>query len=388
MKAYYTDITITSIITSIIYWIGFWPIYWVVLKRLFPYLQVFFIRFYFFASLIYAGLIIFDFNNNFIPSFPDAQLYYSLLKGESSHLRVNLPYSLIVKPIFLSFNRSILTLFLFNFILFQFSFALLIKSFEKLSNSEISLNGIKKYFFLCSLMPSVIIFSITPLRESFLIFSFSLFIYGFSVKSKRIIVLGTLLTFLFRYQFILLYITIVLSKYFFRKNRILFRQLALLVLIGFPIAHQILLKLLGISLSPQGLASFRNYQTQIFKNIPTYPILDWVSWLDVLIDIPGLFFQFMFSPIPIIIKSNPTSSIIYGVDGLIVLSVFILIILKLKKITSRHFIWIIVGVLFYLFASLFEFHLYGAVRHRLPGSLILILFLISIQGFKTSASEK
>lgn len=388
MKVYYSNITTTSIFISIIYWIGFWPIYWVILKRFFPYLKVFFFRFYFFASLLYAGLIIFDFNYNIIPSFPDADLYYSLLKGDFSHLKVSLPYSLLVKPLFLSFNRSIITLFLFNFILFQFSFALLIKSFEKLSNSVISLNDIKTYFLLCSIMPSVIVFSITPLRESFLIFSFSLFIYGLSTKSKWIITLGTLLTFLFRYQFILYYITIVLFKYFFKKNKISFTKLALLIVIGFPIVYQILLKLLGITLSPQGLASFRNYQTQIFKNIPTYPILDWVSWFDVLIDIPGLFFQFMFSPFPIIINSNPTSSIIYGVDGLIVLSVFILIILKFKKITSKHFNWMSIGLLFYLFASLFEFHLYGAVRHRLPGTLILILFFISIQGIKIYANEK
>jgi hypothetical protein len=101
----------------------------------------------------------------------------------------------------------------------------------------------------------------------------------------------------------------------------------------------------------------------------TYGYVSWSSYFDIFKDLPMLFLQFIFSPFPIIHHTNPLRLLAAFVDMLYVAGIYFFTLyagLKLSKIYL--FIFAVSALLF----SIWEFHLGGAIRHRMPLVMILL----------------
>ena len=144
---------------------------------------------------------------------------------------------------------------------------------------------------------------------------------------------------------------------------------------GLPFIIEIInilsLRLLNIEITPLALSKFRNYQINLYSG--GYPKVNWKNWIDLLLDYPLVFLQFLIAPIPVIaIRKIP--GIAYLMDGLFVTGLILIISSKIKKYYNN--LWIVLSFIFMSLSSMYEFVITGAVRHRYIG-IILILPVIS-----------
>jgi len=120
------------------------------------------------------------------------------------------------------------------------------------------------------------------------------------------------------------------------------------------------------------LSLFRNIQRiNYFESGVTYPEVDWRSWFDLIVDFPGLFFQFLLAPFPILIFIPFWTKLAYFADGLYTLGILLFLIFFWKDVKPNS-IWFLFALLYVAMSCFFEFHLLGAVRHRLPATLLIM----------------
>lgn len=322
-----------------------------------------------------------------IPYFPDTDFFYSVLKtGEvnKESLGFKIAFKYLIVPIYWLSFKSIFNFFLFNFLIFQMGFLFIIKAWFNLYK-DLNTKLLKFYMFFVTFFPTVIIFTMTPLREAYLILSFGLFIYAISKSNAKFaLVTSILMTLMFRYQLVIFYLFVFIVIYFYKSGN--YKKLGKLTLLFFPFyfaMDYVSRSILNIAISPVSLAAFRNYQRQVYvESGATYPIVNWSNWFDLILDIPFLFFQFLLSPLPIIVRVDFWNKYAYLIDGLFVLSVLLVILLRFKYLFFKYKLWFLLIIAFVLLNSFFEFHFYGAVRHRLPAVLMLIPIFASQMKFK------
>lgn len=328
-----------------------------------------------------------DVKYRLIPYFPDTDFFYSVLKtGEvnKESLGFKIAFKYLIVPIYWLSFKSIFNFFLFNFLIFQIGFLFIIKAWFNLYQ-KLNPKLLKFYMVFVTFFPTVVIFTITPLREAYLILSFGLFIYAISKNNTKIaLITSVLLTLLFRYQLVIFYLIVFVVIYLHKSGN--YKKFSKVALLFFPLYFAIDYVsrfLLNIAISPISLAAFRNYQRQAyFESGATYPIVNWTNWFDVVFDIPALFFQFLLSPLPIIVSVDFWNKYAYLIDGLFVLTVMFILLLKFKHLFFKYRLWFLIIIAFVLLNSFFEFHFYGAVRHRLPAVLLLIPIFASQMKFK------
>lgn len=189
------------------------------------------------------------------------------------------------------------------------------------------------------------------------------------------LIAGVILAGILRVQ-LLLYFFILFFVQFLHKKKLRTGTLALLLIAALPIGYLSLnllsQQILNIRITPESLSVFRNLQRlSYFETGLTYPEVFWTSWFDVILDFPGLFFQFLLTPFPVIVFIPFWTKLAYFADGLFLLFllfVSIPIFLEWKKYT----IWLLFIAIYIGMSAFFEFHLLGAVRHRLPATLLLM----------------
>ncbi len=387
MKKYHLDIALSDFITFPLHFIVILFLCVAIASYFFPEEKKFFVIFYTSSLLLYSLIMFVDVKIRLIPYFPDTDFFYSILKtGEvnKEFLGFKIAFKYLIVPIYWLSFKSIFNFFLFNFLIFQIGFLFIIRAWFNLYK-DLNPKLLKFYMVFVTFFPTVIIFTITPLREAYMILSFGLFIYAMSKSNAKFaLVISILMTLMFRYQLVIFYLFVFIVIYFYKSGN--YKKLWKMALLFFPIFFAldfVLRSILNIPISPISLAAFRNYQRQEYlESGATYPIVNWTNWFDVILDIPALFFQFLLSPLPIIVSVDFWNKYAYLIDGLFVLTVMFVILLKFKHLFFKYRLWFLIIIAFVLLNSFFEFHFYGAVRHRLPAVLLLIPIFASQMKFK------
>ncbi|MFW6016812.1 MAG: hypothetical protein ACOCRK_10275, partial [bacterium] len=238
------------------------------------------------------------------------------------------------------------------------------------------------FLVLSATYPLAIIYSLVPLRESYFLFGIGLLLIGV-MKNKPFniyLIFGLVITILMRIPYIMYILFILFFKYTYNFKYRFFLYLILLP-IFFILAELLSQNIINNSLTPEGLASFRNYQGTLREGPGGYPPVNWTNWLDVIFYFPKLFLQFLVAPLPVIVKIDFWTKYAYFADGLFVVFIVVMLLFNNKKIRKYKF-WIFNIFIFISLTCMFEYFLTGAVRHRYPAILMMLPMLSSLYKFK------
>jgi hypothetical protein len=381
MKLYFDSLGLIEFISFPFYFLLFFLLSLFIAIRMFKEDLLFFSLYYLAIYVLHSALLIIDYKFDVLPFFPDTLLYSNALKGDQFSdgiEKVALGYILFAKPIYQICLNSFLNYSLFNLMLFNASSVMFLVAFRNLYG-KVKINTIRINFLLMAVMPSVILYSLTPLREPFIVFSFALFVLGLSQKRpfNYITCISIIITILLRPQIIVfyafIYMIMALVGAEVRWRRLLYSSL--LIIPVYLIINFISLKLVNIEITPEKLSQFRNFQRTMFINSGVaYPEVSWSNWFQVLSDLPGLFLQFLVAPVPVIVFIDFWTKYFYFADSLLVLFLLGVIVFRMRYVLSRYKLWMIIFIIFVLLNSIFEYHLYSAVRHRLA----IVMFLIPL----------
>ncbi|MEB2777506.1 hypothetical protein SYJ56_19480 [Algoriphagus sp. D3-2-R+10] len=380
MKVYYQNIEFWELISLPFYFVVLYLLLTAFAKRVLLE-DAKFINLYFLALLLfYLAIGLLDFKIRLIPYFPDTNLFTRILETgitpSNQSIGVKIGYKFLAIPVYWLSLKSIFNYFLFNIFFFQLGIVLLAGAFNR--SYKIHDVWIQRFYLVLSVfLPSVIVYSFTPLRESYFILALGLFFYGLTGKYRVnvFLLLGVLLAGILRIQ-LLLYFFIIFGLQVLSQLKLNRKLIIILVIMLFPVffvaLNYLSTSILNISISPESLTLFRNIQRMnYFESGVIYPEVAWDNWLDVLLDFPGLFFQFLLAPFPVIIFIPFWTKLAYFADGLYLLAVLILSAFFIKQI-NKHGLWILYIVIYLAMSAFFEFHLLGAVRHRLPATLLIL----------------
>jgi hypothetical protein len=105
-------------------------------------------------------------------------------------------------------------------------------------------------------------------------------------------------------------------------------------------------------------------------------VVEWRTYFDIVKDIPALVFQFILSPIPIMHNINPLTLLAIFIDAIYSIFIYLAVVYAGIKVSKIYlFIFTSSAILF----SIWEFHIGGAVRHRMP--LVAIILPVASYGF-------
>jgi len=308
----------------------------------------------------------------FIPNMPDSALFANVITDNFypyyQSVGVKLFYIISYPIRILSFLK------LEVFILFQISFFIISlmviwKSWQiVLQNNHIEKGYGKNIFILLSIgYPAFILYMPTPLREFFVLFGFSILVYGiiskyYENKGLIAIVIGTVLLTFVRPQLIIpALILLALSQ---KNNYIKYGSFTAVIFL-MPILFD---TILGYSFSPKYFALLRHEQATQYALL-SYGIVEWKTYFDILMDLPGLVLQFLLSPFAILHDKDPLSFLAILIDAIFCILIYVSVIFAEFKISKIYiYIFILSAILF----SIWEFFIPGAVRHRLPLVAILL----------------
>lgn len=323
---------------------------------------------------------------SFGPLFPDAVLYFELISQPSFYSDSSI--SVYIYSSFLNYLtigglipfEVIMTLSIFFSVM---AVDLIWKSSIILYSDKYLINekrGLFIYLLTVSLYPAFVIFSTIPLREWASLLGFALLYRCLSLiylKDRHWSVywsFAVIFLFIARpYTLAIAFIVPILMM----KNKLF--KLTCTFLMGLSIFF-VLPLISPYRISPEFLALLRNGANESHDNQGTYGIVQWDSFSDIFLDLPLLISQFLLAPLPILISKLDLNSTLYILDSLFVS--FVLII-SLRYVFSHKVILIFMIVTVSIF-SIWEFHIGGAVRHR----LILIMIIISISSIRCATVKR
>jgi hypothetical protein len=272
--------------------------------------------------------------------------------------------------IFIMFQIAI---FIVSLLFFWKAFEVVLRYYGKTKDLN---KSFKIYLLLSLFYPSYLLFIPITLREFLILFGFSILVYGlvkfyYFRKGFLLLLMGSLILIFARPQLIV--ISIIFFVIFQNNKYIKYLLLPFLILI-IPFAFT---SLTGYTFSPEFFAYLRNSANDNYADSGmVYGLVDWHSYIDILIDLPLLFLQFVLSPLPILHSINPFSLFAIFVDSVFCLIIYFLVFkvdLKLSKV------FLIIFILSSAIFSIWEFYIGGAVRHRMP--LVATLLPVASYGF-------
>ena len=314
-----------------------------------------------------------------VPNFPDTGLFAGIITEnyfpQHHGPGVKLFYYVTAPLRVLSLFKVELFI-LFQIFIFLLALMILWKSWEIVMQKN-NLNpdsSATVFLVLAALYPSFLLFVPVPLREFWVLFGFSVMVYGLVrnyYEDKALFdvglgfaVIGSLILLTARPQLIVI---VIIFLALFQKNRWIKYGL---ILASFFLIPYLYSTLNTFEFNP---AFFRNVRNQAYThfggNQMTYGFVVWNTYLDILKDMPMLFLQFILAPFPILHNVNPLKLLAISVDMLFSMVIYFFALyagLRFSKIYL--FIFIVSAALF----SIWEFHIGGAVRHRMPLLMILL----------------
>lgn len=327
-------------------------------------ITIFFIYYYLF--------FIFSTFMPFVPDLPDTALFSKMITENFfpwyQSLGVRLFYAITYPIRVLSLFRLELFI-LFQIFIFMISLMILWKSWQIVleKNNQGKGLGTNLFLVLAGIYPAFLLYIPIPLREFFILLGFSVMIYGlidkyYNNKGLFYIILGSLLLLFGRPQLIVI---VIIFMALFQKNKWFKYSLVIASLFLIPILFS---TLMSFQFNPEFFAYLRNH------SIPRHGILAygeviWHTYQDILVDLPGLFAQFLLSPLPILHDRNPIRFFAIFVDAIFSLFIYVSVIYAGIRVSKVYlFVFLVSAILF----SIWEFHIAGAARHRMPLVAILL----------------
>ncbi len=328
--------------------------------------------------IYYYLFFIFTSFSSLVPNLPDTVLFADIITNNyfppNQSLGVKLFY-------YATYPLRILSLFklelfiVFEIFIFILSLIFLWKSWHIVleKNGQDKNMGLNIFLILSAVYPSFLLYIPIPLREFFILFGFSIMIYGlidryYNNRGLIFILLGSLLLIFGRPQLIVI---VIIFFALFQKNRLIKYSMILGVLIFMPF---IFTKLTNYTFSPEFFAYIRNSANLRYGEL-TYGVVEWHTYFDIIKDIPFLFLQFILSPFPIMHYKNPLTLFAIFIDSIYSIFIYLAVFYAGLKVSKIYlFIFLSSAMLF----SIWEFHLGGAVRHRMP--LVAILLPVASYG--------
>jgi hypothetical protein len=334
---------------------------------------------YFIAGILfvfYHLLVPLDFKFNFIPYLPDSDIYWLLF--ESDIPPPDMSSSLVG---FYSITRILRVLLMYNIIayvsfqiyLYFVSIFIFLKSWELLYKHH-SHNTFRQFFLgLALLLPSSILYTLVPLRECFTSFAFAVSLYFLTLMFKKSSIINS--GFLAG-LFLVLFTRVQVAFYF------ILTFLGLKVVIDKNIMRKVAVSVLGIGLFI-GLVIYTNYQIDPVKlqwarnyrvnnYTPSYGLVSWKTYGDILASTPDLAAQFLLSPFPILHDFDPMQFKLATLDALFVLALLIVLLINIKHVIKNNLYWFLLILFYLILFGIYEFGVLGAVRHRLPMTILII----------------
>lgn len=327
---------------------------------------------------IYFLLVIGDSLFNFLPFLPDTDLYsFMISSGQypltSSENILALYYMTIFIGI-ICLNNAVIYIF-FCMFLYCIALMIFIKAW-KTANPNFS----EKTEYITALLmlawPASALYMTAPLREAFIIFGFALFFNGFInflyKQQWRSLLFGSLIICAIRLQLIVMVFPVLgaLVVYKLKINNVFkIGILTLTVFIAFLAVRYILVEQ---PLSPETMAALRN-RNLLSAGPLGYGNVEWHSYFDMAKDYPFIILQFLFSPLPIFVQHNPLDTFIAFLDSLFLICLIVLTFAKLRYHLRNHLPLLLFMVFYIILFGGYEYHLGGAVRHRMPLTILFIL---------------
>jgi len=328
--------------------------------------------------IYYYLFFIFTSFSSLVPNLPDTSLFADIITNNYFPPHQSLGVKLFY---YATYPLRVLSLFklelfiVFEIFIFILSLIFLWKSWQivLIKNGQNDTTGLNIFLILTALYPSFLLYIPIPLREFFILFGFSIMIYGlidkyYNNKGLIFILIGSLLLIFGRPQLIVI---VIIFFALFQKNKLIKYSM---ILGGFIFMPLIFTKLTSYTFTPEFFAYIRNSANIRYGDL-TYGVVDWHTYFDMIKDIPFLFLQFILSPFPIMSDKNPLTLLAIFIDSIYSMFIYIAVIYAGLKVSKIYlFIFTSSAILF----SIWEFHLGGAVRHRMP--LIAILLPVASYG--------
>jgi len=242
---------------------------------------------------------------------------------------------------------------------------------------------------LASVYPAALIVIPSLLREASMFFFFGLSTYllvlirfsnGRFKNAKTVLfIVSLLLLTLIRPIGGVSYILAMLTIYFlelWKRNKLqAIIKTMLPAAIGLWLINKIADSFYDMQFSPDWLGRYRASHAELFQNEAYGTDLPWEGWINVSKSTFLLFFQYVFSPLPIIIDAEVMfEKTIPLFDALFLLFCLIPLMYVLREKTYRN-IFIFAFVLL-IVSALFETHISGSYRHRMNGIVLLLPLVV------------
>jgi hypothetical protein len=328
--------------------------------------------------LYYYFFFIFSTFMPLVPDLPDTELFGKIISENyfppHQSLGVRLFYA-ITYPLRVLSLFKIEIFILFEIFIFTIALMILWKSWQIVlrENNKDETTGVNLFFFLSAIYPAFLLYIPIPLREFFILLGFSIMIYGivrqyYLGTGISMMLLGSVLLMFGRPQLIVI---VIIFLALFQKNRVLKYALIATSIFIIPLLFS---KLTSYQFTPEFFAYLRNVSNSN-HGILAYGTVEWSSYLDIVLDLPLLFFQFILSPFPILHERNPISFFAIFGDALYSILIYIAVLYAGFKLSRIYlFLFLVSAVIF----GIWEFHIAGAARHRMP--LVAILLPVASYG--------
>ncbi len=326
---------------------------------------------------IYNSLIFLDYKFNFIPFLPDSNQYDVLFKTGrpfDGMSRTLYGFLYAVKILRLLFLKNILVYISFQVMLYFIAIGVFYRAWRLLYTASRPIGFEQIYFLLALSLPSAFLYHLVPLRECFTTLGFSVSLYFllrlFKLrKSINLGFLGGLFVIVVTRMQVAFYFILGLMGIKFSLDRNLVRKFAA-VLLGTAMFLGVL-SLTSYKLSPSQLAAARNYRVEKYSG--SYGLVEWNGYADMIKSSPHLLGQFLISPIPLLHNKNPWDMKLILLDALFMLFVWAILLVNFRSWFNDYRVWFLLMFMYIGLFGIYEFNIGGAVRHRLPLSIMAIL---------------
>lgn len=313
--------------------------------------------------------ILFNLSYDFAQLFPDVALYRSYIDGSTiigddtagSAGR----YAFVFRPIFELGLRDPLAFVVIQILIFELSTLFIVRTVYSLG--DVSVN---RAFFVTEAMlhiyPSAIIYVFSNLREYAIIFSTAIFVLSLSssgrVRSTLLVAASTTLFFVIRP----FYIIASLASFLISRAGQWKIYAALAAVAGAPVAFYLLR---GHAFSLDWLFDVRSQRLSIGDSA----VYDVERSGFLPFDIAALYAQFMLAPLPILHEHAFLHMRFFLTDLVYVLGVTIVALFAWARSPKRYAPFICAFLALSVLPAVWEAYIGGAVRHRMPAIIMLIV---------------
>ncbi|MEZ5050927.1 MAG: hypothetical protein R2767_01035 [Chitinophagales bacterium] len=331
-----------------------------------------------FTFLLYAAVLIADSFLDFLPFLPDTGMYTYMIKTglypDTTSVNILALYYFSIVIAILCLNSPIIFTF-FNVFFFLVAVQFMMSRFP---GEDTKLKDRQQTVFAGMMLfwPAGLMYLSVPLRETYILLATALFLAGFfSYLQKRkflMLLTGSVLLLLLRLQLFVCLAPLAAFLIVLRSDvHRIWKLTTVLITIGLVLTY-LRFMILGEPFSPEALSALRNEYIADGGNL-AYGNVAWKSYGDMLVDMPFLVLQFMLSPMPIFSSYDTTGMTLANLDVILVITLLLLILADLRFHWKHYRYLLAIVVVFAVVFAMYEYHLTGAVRHRMPMVMMLMI---------------